>query len=302
MGRALPNKTVLSARRVSALKPALEALMSARTDASRLSQDPLQIPHRYADPHDREIAAIFAAILAYGRVSAFMPVIERIMDQANAAGGPRAWVEGFTAADADRLAPIIYRWNRGPDFALLARTLQQTLRRRATVGGVFVSRVRASHRTIAEALTGGIEELRADAAEASGTPFDTLSRGFRVMLSSPAAGSACKRWNMLLRWMARTDWPDLGLWSIDPAKLIIPLDTHTLSVAQMLGLTRRKDGSWRTAAEVTRNLARLDRSDPVRYDFALAHLGISGECRKKAVPSICGRCPMVHVCQIGGGH
>jgi uncharacterized protein (TIGR02757 family) len=104
---------------------------------------------------------------------------------------------------------------------------------------------------------------------------------------------------MLLRWMIRDTWPDLGLWAIPSSKLILPLDTHTLSISQMLGLTRRRDGSWRTAAEITRNLRRIDPADPIRFDFALAHLGISGECQKQRVPLICDRCPMVPVCHVG---
>ena len=38
--------------------------------------------------------------------------------------------------------------------------------------------------------------------------------------------------------------------------------------------------------EITSNLARLDPADPTRYDFALAHLGISGACRGRWVPDL----------------
>ena len=55
--------------------------------------------------------------------------------------------------------------------------------------------------------------------------------------------------------------------------LVIPLDTHVARIAHHLGLTRRRDLTWRTAAEITSNLARMDPDDPVRFDFALCHLG-----------------------------
>ena len=298
--RTRAERTVLSAQQVAVLRPALEALLVGRDDADRLKHDPLQTPHRYTDPRDQEVAALLASTLAFGRVSAFMPVLERILAMADARGGPRAWVEGFREADADELAPLVYRWNRGPDFALLARALRRVLAREGRLGAVLERSHRRSHPDIEPALTAGIAALRAAAEAEAGAAFGTLRQGFRMMLSSPEEGSACKRWNMLLRWMVRPTWPDLGLWALPPEKLILPLDTHTLSLSGMLGLTRRTDSSWRTAREITRNLARLDPSDPVKYDFALAHLGISGECQKAHVPSICARCPVVSVCQIGG--
>lgn len=300
MARPRRTRTVLSAKRVAALRPALEALLHNRDDGVRLAADPLQAPHRYTDPRDQEIAALFASQLAYGRVSLFMPVIDKILAAADARGGPRAWVEGFDDEDAATLDPLIYRWNRGPDFALMARTLQHVLRTHGTLGAVIAGQVKASHKDVSEGLAGSIAVLRAAAEAAAEQPFAALPRGFKTMLSSPADGSACKRWNMLLRWMVREGWPDLGLWAVSPSKLILPLDTHTLGISQMIGLTARRDGSWRTAAEITRNLRRIDPSDPIRFDFALAHLGISGACRKIRVAEICERCPMVGVCRVGG--
>lgn len=99
--------------------------------------------------------------------------------------------------------------------------------------------------------------------------------------------------------MIRTERPDLGLWPIEPQSLIIPLDTHVHRIARMVGLTRRTDGSWRTAAEITSNLKRIDPDDPVRFDFVLAHLGIDGRCKGKKVDAICKECMLVPVCNTG---
>ena len=54
-----------------ALKKALDRLLEQHDTKSSLDHDPLQIPHRYDEPLDQEIAAIFAAQIAYGRVSLF---------------------------------------------------------------------------------------------------------------------------------------------------------------------------------------------------------------------------------------
>ena len=55
----------------------------------------------------------------------------------------------------------------------------------------------------------------------------------------PSAGSACKRLNLFLRWMVRSDAIDLGVWTaVSPARLIIPLDTHVIRLGRCLRLTR----------------------------------------------------------------
>jgi uncharacterized protein (TIGR02757 family) len=96
-------------------------------------------------------------------------------------------------------------------------------------------------------------------------------------IADPLSGSAAKRINMYLRWMIRTDnsGVDLGIWkSISPSKLSCPLDVHSGNVARKLGLLKRKQSDSKAVAELDKNLRLLDKSDPVKYDFALFGLGI----------------------------
>ncbi|HYG66816.1 MAG TPA: DUF2400 family protein, partial [Anaeromyxobacteraceae bacterium] len=79
--------------------------------------------------------------------------------------------------------------------------------------------------------------------------------------------------------------------------LVVPLDTHLFRIARHLGLTARRDASWRTAEEITAGLRRLDPRDPVRYDFALCHLGMSGACPVRRDPARCRACPLRPVCR-----
>ena len=106
------------------------------------------------------------------------------------------------------------------------------------------------------------------------------SRGYRFLLSQPPTPGrtkgvgTLKRWNMYLRWMVRKDAIDFGLWQgVNPADLIIPLDTHTFHVAQSLGLLTRKQYDLQAAIELTETLKSFDPEDPVRYDFALYRIG-----------------------------
>jgi len=68
-------------------------------------------------------------------------------------------------------------------------------------------------------------------------------------------------------------------------------------VSRCLGLTRRRDASWRTAEEITASLRRVDPDDPVRFDFALCHLGMSGACPARRRQESCRSCPLAAACQ-----
>lgn len=125
-----------------------------------------------------------------------------------------------------------------------------------------------------------------------------LLRERDFLFPDPMRGSACKRHNLFLRWVVRPDdGIDLGLWSIlDPRDLVVPLDTHVARFSRWLCLTRRKGANWRAAEEITAALARVSPHDPLRYDFALARLGIAGLCGGRR-PGPCAPCPLRAVCR-----
>jgi uncharacterized protein (TIGR02757 family) len=91
------------------------------------------------------------------------------------------------------------------------------------------------------------------------------------------AGSACKRINLALRWLVRKGPVDLGLWkSIRASALYIPLDIHVARTARRLGLLKRKSNDKKAVLELTEKLRMFCREDPVKYDFALFGMSISG--------------------------
>ena len=102
----------------------------------------------------------------------------------------------------------------------------------------------------------------------------------RKHIASPARKSTCKRLCMFLRWMVRHDKKgvDFGIWKkISTHQLMIPLDVHVDRVARSLGLLKRKQNDWKSVEELTENLRKFDKVDPVKYDFALFGMGIIGE-------------------------
>ncbi|WP_458701429.1 TIGR02757 family protein [Sulfurospirillum sp. 1307] len=103
------------------------------------------------------------------------------------------------------------------------------------------------------------------------------SRGYEFLIGkipSNTPASPYKRWHMYLRWMVRKDNLDMGLWSgIDKKNLLVPLDTHTFKVGQKLGLIKRKSYDFKAVVELTESFRKIDKSDPVKFDFALYRIG-----------------------------
>lgn len=272
----------------------LERLYATTDFARYAARDPVAFAHRYVAPLDQERAATLSALMAFGRVDLFRPVLARLFDHMDASGGPAAWVAGFEPdAEAEFLATVGYRWVRGHDLALIFATLRDA----GPLGPRFEA---AFEGDIRGALTTVVSDLRALAVRRAGVGgFSELGHGTRHLLASPDRGGAAKRWNLLLRWMVRSpeaEGIDLGLWKLPTSALVIPLDTHVARISRLVGLTARKSSGWATAAEITERLRALDPEDPLRFDFAIAHLGISGDCAGHRVEAVCGGCALEPVC------
>ncbi|HXV22385.1 MAG TPA: TIGR02757 family protein [Desulfuromonadales bacterium] len=261
-----------------------------------LANDPLSFPRRYATAADREAAAFLSAALAYGRAAGIRSSLENLFMRMPE--GPAAFIRDFEPQrDGARLAGFVHRFNTGVDIALLCRVLRAMTAEAGSLERFFLAGDDPVAPDIGAALT--VFSARAVELATLLAPRQALRTGFRYLFPSPAGGSACKRLCMLLRWLCRPDdGIDLGLWqAVSPARLVLPLDTHTARIARLLGLTARCNSDWKMALEVTASLRRLDPADPVRFDFALAHLGISEGCTGKK-GEICIPCPVAGMCGV----
>lgn len=285
--------------RARALRPLLEALEAGLDRAARIAADPVEFPRAYTDPADAEVAGLLAVSLAYGRADLFKPVVARILGVM----GPRParFAEGFAAApDRDAFAGVVYRFNRPADLAALVAAIGHLRRVHGGLGARFRALFQAGGGALRPALAAFAAELR-QAPQVAPLLRGRGLRGLRHLLPDPAGPGASKRLNLYLRWMVRgPDAVDLGLWrGVPPAALVVPLDTHVHRVARTLGLTRRLDASWRTAEEITAGLRLIDPEDPVRFDFALCHLGMSGRCPPRRDAARCGVCALLGACRAG---
>jgi uncharacterized protein (TIGR02757 family) len=283
-------------KRAALLRPALERLLEETDAAARVRGDPVELPHRYRDPQDVEVAALLSAALAYGRVDLFKPRLTKLLEALGPS--PAGTARNSTPVELLRKTRgFSYRMTDARDVACLLYGAGAILREHGSLGACFSGHYAAS-RSVRVALGAFVDDLCApDFTPITGKRAPT--RRLKHLLPHPSRGSACKRLNLFLRWMVRgPDGVDFGLWrDIPAAELVMPLDTHVHRIGTFIGLTRRKDLSWRTAEDVTMRLRRLDAQDPVRYDFALSHLGISGLCAARKDARRCAGCPLKPICR-----
>jgi len=287
---------VRAVRTAQNLRQPLERLYRDFDYASRLDRDAIQFPLRYADPRDREIVALLTACLAYGRVDLFGRALEGVL--AAMGSSPAAFVRGFDPArDAARFDGFIYRFNRPRDLVAFCVATREILARHGTLERCFVAGDDPAAPHVGPALE-RFARAFLDADVRALFPRGRLSRGYRHLFPLPSVGGPCKRLHLFLRWMVRRETPDFGLWTtLAPARLLMPIDTHVENMSRAIGLTRRRSRNWRMAEEITARLAALDPADPVKYDFALCHKRMSGDCLDRRDAMVCGPCGLRAVCR-----
>jgi uncharacterized protein (TIGR02757 family) len=270
----------------TSLKRTLDTLYEGYDFKDRAKHDPISIPMRYSTKEDREVMGFIATAFAYGKVTLFLPVLEALAEVL----GPRParyLRDSFTPQkDLKKLTGIKYRFYSSHDVTAALYVISQALKREGSLEAIFMKYYRPDEQiNIGAALGGFMNELYSTATIAVyGT--DEKPAGFRHFFPSPRPG-ACKRGALFMRWMVRSTDIDFGLWKeVSPTMLVIPLDTHIARVSRCLGLTSRKTNGWATAVEITESLKRLEPNDPLKYDFALCHRGISGVC----TPDSCDTC------------
>jgi len=271
------------------LKQRLDELV-ATFDISTIEPDPLQLVLRFADPLDQEVAGLIAAAFAYGRADIIVANIGVVLSRMKPS--PFRYLKTFDAREASkRFAGFAHRFHKTPDLVDFLGCIAQVIRQHGSIGALFEKCYDADAVDIAPSLSRFVASVLPPTANRQPPTL-------RYLLTDPEDGSACKRMNLYLRWMVRRTPPDLALWTfVDPAKLVMPLDTHVHRIATFLGLSDRKSGDWKTARALTDNLARFDASDPVRYDFALCRLGILDLCSRKQRKENCDVCLLRDVCR-----
>lgn len=242
----------------------LEALYRRYNRRRYVRPDPLEFVWEYDAPADREVAALIASALAYGRVATIKENVAKVLGilgdrpaerlSSARAGELRKKLEGFR-----------HRFASGEAAADLLSGAREMIRSAGSLQTAFLEGWGSEDADVLPALEKFCLRLAS-----LGEP------GHLVPI--PSRGSACKRMHLFLRWMVRRDAVDPGGWDgVSPASLLVPLDVHMHRICTRLDLTQRKTADLRAAREVTAAFAQWVPDDPVRYDFVLTRFGIRGD-------------------------
>jgi uncharacterized protein (TIGR02757 family) len=275
----------------SRLRDLLESIYNTCNHREHIGHDPLQFLYKYSARRDREIAAFFAACLAYGRVEQIRKSLNNLFRRLGRS--PFDFVRNFSAARARKLRDFKHRFTTGRCLADLMWVLKDVLAQHGSLENFFIQGYSCADKNIIPALSKFCDSLfEACARNNNGHVPRTLS----FLLPRPSRGSPCKRLNLFLRWMVRCDNIDAGLWkSVDKAKLIIPLDVHLTRLTRILGFHNQKNASLKTAVKITECFARIEPADPVKYDFALCRFAILAGCTGLLRPQ-CRDCDLYALC------
>ncbi|MET4142207.1 TIGR02757 family protein [Pedobacter sp. UYP1] len=250
------------------LKDFLDIKVAQYNRPDFITNDPICIPHRFSKKQDIEIAAFFAAVLAWGQRKTIINKCTDLFDRMD--NDPYNFMLHHGDEDLRRLLNFKHRTFNDTDLLYFISFFKHHYALSDSLETAFLP-----------ANFGQLESFTAEhALNHFRTYFFSLPDSPRRTvkhISSPTQKSTCKRLNMFLRWMVRKDQTgvDFGVWTtISPADLICPCDVHVDRVARRLDLITRKQTDWRTAVELTTELRKFDPLDPVKYDFALFGLGV----------------------------
>lgn len=235
---------------------------------SFIQNDPISIPHQFTKKQDIEIAGFFAAIFSWGNRKTIINKSKELLQRMDKF--PYQFIQQHSKTDLQRLKGFKHRTFNEDDLFYFIDFFQRHYRKHNSLETAFLPPLKIG--------TGLGDEVENRLIYFRQYFFSSehLKRTEKH-ISSPQQKSTCKRLNMFLRWMVRNDknGVDFGIWkNISPAELICPFDVHVARVARKLGLLQRKQNDWQAAVELTDALRKLDKQDPVKYDFALFNLGI----------------------------
>lgn len=247
---------------ISDLKSFLEEKVEQYNHIKFIDTDPIQIPHRFSQKEDIEIAGFLTATIAWGNRKSIIKNANRIIEFMD--NSPYDFVLNHTNKDLLKINGSIHRTFNSVDLQFFIKSLKNIYINYGGLENVFAARQQEKNTFYL------IERFR--------NIFFELQHFNRTQkhISNPVKNSSAKRINMFLRWMVRKDnkGVDLGIWnSISPSQLVCPLDVHSGNVARKLDLIQRKQNDWKAVSELMDNLSLFDSEDPVKYDFALFGLG-----------------------------
>ena len=256
-------------KRKKDLKIFLDEQYKLYNNSSFITSDPISIPHSFSKKQDIEIAGFWTAILSWGQRVTIINKAQLLMDLMGQS--PHDFIVNHKEKDRKAFLEFKHRTFNAIDSLYFLEWLQWYYRNNESLEDAFMIDQKSSDFDMQKALGNFHNHFF------SLSDFPTRTKKH---ISNPMKNSSAKRLNMFLRWMVRKDpsGVDFGIWNKIPlSALHIPLDVHVHKIAMQLKLTSRKQSDWKTVAEITTELKKLDPKDPAKYDYALFGLGVLGK-------------------------
>jgi uncharacterized protein (TIGR02757 family) len=253
----------------------LDKLYSSLNKREYVHPDPLEFLYDYPDPRDREVVALIASSLAYGKVTQILKSISCILCKL-----PEPYLitrDSSFAKLSKTFRGFKHRFTTDDEIASMLHGAGRVIKKYDSLENCFASESQKVNCSIPDAFSGFVSSIKT----AAHSTCDTL-------LPDPGRGSACKRLNLFMRWMVRHDEVDPGGWyNLSPAGLVVPLDVHMHRISRALGFTCRAQADMRTAVEITEAFRKFAPDDPVKYDFSLTRLGIRDDMSPDVFIKVC---------------
>ena len=245
------------------LKVFLDEKADVYNNPKFIASDPIQIPHQFSKKEDIELSAFLTATISWGNRKSIIKNASNMMLLLD--NSPYEFILNHKEKDLEPLMGFVHRTFNGIDLIQFIKSLKHIYLNHGGLELLFAKHAKKYD------LQQSIHQFKSVFFEIE-HPQRT-----RKHVSDPLKNSAAKRINMFLRWMVRNDGRgvDFGIWqSLLPSQLSCPLDVHSGNVARQLKLLKRKLNDAKALAELDKSLRRLDKKDPVKYDFALFGLGV----------------------------
>jgi len=226
-----------------------------------IKDDPISVPHLFSKQQDIEIAGFFAAVFAWGNRTTIIQKSKELVQFMEMQ--PYEFCLHHQPKDLQRLLTFKHRTFNTTDLLYFIEFFKYHYSKHESLEAAFTR----NGNTVGDMLISFHHYFFS---------LEDVPARTRKHVSTPEKNSTCKRLNMFLRWMVRSDdrGVDFGIWEkIRPSQLICPIDLHVARVARRLNLLQRKQTDWQAGLELTQHLREFDDKDPAKYDFALFALG-----------------------------
>jgi len=249
---------------LSELKEFLDRKVQLYNNEQYIETDPIQIPHRFAQKEDIEIAAFLTATITWGQRKSVIKNASLLMDLID--NSPFDFVLNASDNEIQNVRSFVHRTFNGLDCEFFIYSLRNIYKNHNGLEPVFTSGY-----LLDNSVFSSLKYFRQVFLEIE-HPTHAMKH-----VSDVSSNSAAKRLNMLLRWLVRSDTNgvDFGLWkNIPMSALMLPLDVHAGDVGRALGILSRRQNDWKALEEIMIHLRNFDKTDPVKYDYALFGIGV----------------------------